>query len=314
MEHVRNRHAEKRRDLARSTCSPTKGAARFARKAKRNVNHRVRRAQNVALVAAQKAVCLCHQDPDECPRCDQGTSQLHFKSSKTINYWRARDFRQGWDKLSQIFRWADARAAELSSAEFLHEVQSFGKRVAHAHAVFHLLKRYAIWSESECTAPTMTVAALQCALRERGLEWCQDTRQLLTVIARRICTHGVFEQADQWSFELCFGLLVVDDGIKSRGESWRGFKGRQHLRDLDDGWWIDQGARFCFRPLRGIEDVVAWATEIQHLFDEFWGRRFLKTPEGRWIVGELVTAAIPRAHKTPSLVRYTPVESFHRGR
>jgi hypothetical protein len=26
-----------------------------------------------------------------------------------------------------------------------------------------------------------------------------------------------------------------------------------------------------------------------------------------------VTAAIPRAHKTPPLVRYTPVESSHRG-
>jgi hypothetical protein len=153
----------------------------------------------------------------------------------------------------------------------------------------------------------MTVAALSSALRERGVEWCRDPRRLLTVIARRICTHGVFEQADQWSFELCFGLLVVDDGIRSTGEPWGEAVRRQHLRDLDDRWWIDQGAGFCFRPLRGIEDVDAWVTEIQRLFDEFWGARFLRTPEGRWIVGELVTAAIPKAHKTPSLVRYTPV-------
>jgi hypothetical protein len=103
----------------------------------------------------------------------------------------------------------------------------------------------------------MTVAALSSALRERGVEWCRDPRRLLTVIARRICTHGVFEQADQWSFELCFGLLVVDDGIRSTGEPWGEAVRRQHLRDLDDRWWIDQGAGFCFRPLRGIEDVDA---------------------------------------------------------
>jgi len=298
MEHVRNRQAEKRRDLARSTCSPVTGAARGARKAKRNANRRERRAQKAALVAAQKAVCLCHEDADECPRCDLEMSQFHVETSRPKAYpWsryeRCHEYRQEGDKFSQIYRWADARFAELSCAEFLREVQLLGNRVAHAHAIFHLKKDYLSPWPRRCAPPKMTVAALTSALRERGMEYCEHPERLLTMIAERICTHGKFEAANQWSFELCHGLDVDADGVRNRSVSLVNSV-ELHLRRLDAMWWMDHDDKIGYRPLWGIQDAAAWATEMQRLFDVFWGPRFLNTPEGRWVISELVTTAIPK--------------------
>lgn len=301
MEHVRNRQAEKRRDLARSTCSPVMGAARAARKAKRNANRRERRAQKAALVAIQKAVCLCHEDVDECPRCDSEMSHFDVETSRPkaypwSHYEQCHKYRQAWDKFSQIYRWADARFAELSCAEFLHEVQFLGNRVAHAHAIFHLKYDYLSWWPPRCAPPKMTVAALTSALRERGVGYCEHPERLLTMIAERICTHGKFAAANQWSFELCHGLDVDADGVRNR-ELW-GSRVKLHLRHLDTGWWMNPDDQIGYRPLWGIQDAAAWAAEIQRLFDVFWGPRFLNTPEGRWIIGELVTTAVPRSCTT----------------
>jgi hypothetical protein len=56
---------------------------------------------------------------------------------------------------------------------------------------------------------------------------------------------------------------------------------------------MDRDDQIGYRPLWGIQDAAAWAAEIQRLFDVFWGPRFLQTPEGRWVISELVTTAIP---------------------
>jgi hypothetical protein len=142
----------------------------------------------------------------------------------------------------------------------------------------------------------MTVAALTSALRERGVGYCEHPERLLTMIAERICTHGKFAAANQWSFELCHGLDVDADGVRNR-ELW-GSRVKLHLRHLDTGWWMNPDDQIGYRPLWGIQDAAAWAAEIQRLFDVFWGPRFLNTPEGRWIIGELVTTAVPRSCTT----------------
>jgi hypothetical protein len=82
MEHQRDRQAEKRRDLARSTCSPLGSFARAARAAKRNANRRERRAQKAALITVRKALCLCDEDVDHCPRCDQEMSHFGVETSR----------------------------------------------------------------------------------------------------------------------------------------------------------------------------------------------------------------------------------------
>ena len=240
MEHVRNRQAEKRRDLARSTCSPLGSVAREARKAKRNANRRERRAQKASLIAVRKAPCLCDEDPNHCPRCDHEMSHFDVKTSRPKTWpWfhlsHCYEYRWQWDKFSQIYRWVESREAELSRTELLQEIHSLGRRPAHAHAIFHLLMHYSPSQTGKAAPPKMTVAALTSALRERGVEYCEHPEQLLATIAERICTHGKFAAANQWSFELCYGLYVDADGVRNQLIWWQRHGVELHLRHLDAG-------------------------------------------------------------------------------
>ena len=303
MEHVRNRQAEKRRDLARSTCSPLGSVAREARKAKRNANRRERRAQKASLIAVRKAPCLCDENPNHCPRCDHEMSHFDVKTSRPKTWpWfhlsHCYEYRWQWDKFSQIYRWVESREAELSRTELLQEIHSLGRRPAHAHAIFHLLMHYSPSQTGKAAPPKMTVAALMSALRERGVEYCEHPEQLLATLAERICTHGKFAAANQWSFELCYGLYVDADGVQNQWPWGQRHGVELHLRHLDAGWWMDHDDKIGYRPLWGIQDAAAWAAEIQRLFDMFWGPRFLQTPEGRWVISELVTTAIPKLGET----------------
>lgn len=303
MEHVRNRQAEKRRDLARSTCSPLGSVAREARKAKRNANRRERRAQKASLIAVRKVPCLCDENPNHCPRCDHEMLHFDVKTSRPKTWpWfhlsHCYEYRWQWDKFSQISRWVESREAELSRIELLQEIHSLGRSTAHSHAIFHLLMHYSPSQTGKAAPPRMTVAALTSALRERGVEYCEHPEQLLTTIAERICTHGKFAAANQWSFELCYGLYVDADGVRNQWLARHGDGSGLHLRHLDAGWWMDCDDQIGYRPLWGIQDAAAWAAEIQRLFDVFWGPRFLQTPEGRWVISELVTEAIPKLGKT----------------
>ena len=302
MEHVRDRKAEKRRDLARSTCSPIGSVAREARKAKRNANRRQRRAQKAALIAVRKAPCLCAEDSDHCPRCDQEMSHFDVKTSRPkarlwCYYTRIYHHRWEWDKFSQIYRWVEAREAKISRVELIQEIHSLGRSPAHAHAIFHLLLKYSQAQTGTIAPPKMTVAALTSALGERGVAYCGRPVRLLETIAKRICTHGKFAAANQWSFELCYDLLVEPDGMRNYWFLWPRHNMKLHLRHLDSGWWINHDIQVGYRPLWGIHDAAAWAAEIQRLFDVFWGPRFLETPEGRWVISELVTTAIPKKAK-----------------
>ena len=303
MEHVRNRQAEKRRDLARSTCSPLGSVAREARKAKRNANRRERRAQKASLIAVRKAPCLCDENPNHCPRCDHEMSHFDVKTSRPKTWpWfhlsHCYEYRWQWDKFSQIYRWVESREAELSRIELLQEIHSLGRSTAHSHAIFHLLMHYSPSQTGKAAPPKMTVAALTSALRERGVEYCEHPEQLLATIAERICTHGKFAAANQWSFELCYGLSVDADGVQNQRIWWQHHGPKLHLRHLDAGWWMDCDDQIGYRPLWGIQDAACWAAEIQRLFDVFWGPRFLQTPEGRWVISELVTTAIPKLGET----------------
>ncbi len=256
--------SDKRRDLARSTCSPLKRTARAAREAKRNANRRERRAQITATVAVRKNSCLCSENPDFCPQCDQETTHFDVNKSRPkawpwCTYSHCYGHRWESDKFSQIFRWADSRRAEISLVELRAEILALGKSSAHAHAIFHLLLFYfpKQWPHEMdfWQAPKMTTAALKSSLQERGIEWRNKPKSLLTEIARRICTYGSFEAADKWSTDLS-----------------------------------------C-NPLRGIQDIHSWASETQRLFDAMWGPRFLETPQGRWVIGELVATAVPKICK-----------------
>ena len=304
MEHVRNRQAEKRRDLARSTCSPLGSVAREARKAKRNANRRERRAQKASLIAVRKAPCLCDEDPNHCPRCDHEMSHFDVKTSRPKTWpWfhlsHCYEYRWQWDKFSQIYRWVESREAELSRTELLQEIHSLGRRPAHAHAIFHLLMHYSPSQTGKAAPPKMTVAALTSALRERGVEYSEHPEQLLATIAERICTHGKFAAVNQWSFELCYGLYVDADGVRNQWLWGQRHGVELHLRHLDAGWWMDHDDKIGYRPLWGIKDAASWAAEIQRLFDVFWGPRFLQTPEGRWVICELVTEAITKLGESP---------------
>lgn len=310
----RDRRAEKRRDLARSTCSPIGSVAKNARQAKRNANRRERRAQTDALKTMRKQPCLCHEDPDICPRCDRELTHFDSHTSRP-KYWRFYGYgncygdRWAWDKFSQVFRWAEFKRARLSMVEFEAEIVAFGAKPAHAHAIFHLLWRYFEWGGRQCRAPKMSEASLRSAVCERGVEWSHLTELLLRNIARRICTHGSFAAAAQWSYELGVDLMF-ENGSVVKPVRWSD-PVEPKLHDLDDGWWIslsrgevrplryaakeDLESYFlgCYRPLRDIDDVEAWCEETLRFFEVFWGPRFLETPEGRWIIGELAKDAIP---------------------
>lgn len=298
MERIRNRQAEKRRDLARSTCSPLGSVAREVRKAKRNANRRVRRAQNAALIGVRKAVCLCDEDLNHCPRCDYEMSHFDVKTSRPkaypwCHYNHCYEYRWNWDKFSQINRWVESREAELSRVELLQEIKALGYGTAHAHAIFHLLLYYSPSQEKKAAPSKMSVAALTSALRERGVEYCEQPEHLLKMVAERICTHGKFVAANQWSFDLCLGMYVDADGVRNQWLARHGDGSGLHLRHLDAGWWIDSDENIGYRPLWGIQDSTAWAAETQRFFDVFWGPRFLETPEGRWLIGQLLLTAIP---------------------
>ena len=98
----RDWNSDKRRDLARSTCSPLKKIAHASRKVKRNANRRLRRAQNMAIVAVLKNACLCNENPDYCPRCDQETSA--FSSTNEISARRESAQRKICENLSPSHR------------------------------------------------------------------------------------------------------------------------------------------------------------------------------------------------------------------
>lgn len=310
----RDRRAEKRRDLARSTCSPLGTVAKQARQAKRNANRRERRAQTDALKTMRKHPCLCHEDPDVCPRCDHEVTHFDSHTSRP-KYWRFYSYgncygeRWAWDKFSQVYRWAESKRARLSTVEFEAEIVAFGSKPAHAHAIFHLLWRYFTWSGRQSRAPEMSQAALRSAVCERGVEWSPSVKPLLCNIAHRICTHGSFIAAAQWSYDLCRGLRLVNGSVV-KPVFWSD-PVEPKLQDPDDGWWvthIQEGSRpansivddesesypyDCYRPLRGIDDVDSWCDEVLRFFDVFWGPRFLETPQGNWIIGELVKDSIP---------------------
>lgn len=123
----------------------------------------------------RKQPCLCHEDPDVCPRCDHELTHFDSHTSRP-KYWRFYGYgncygeRWAWDKFSQIFRWAEFNRARLSMVEFEAEIVAFGAKPAHAHAIFHLLWRYFEWGGRQCRAPKMSEASLRSAVCERGVE------------------------------------------------------------------------------------------------------------------------------------------------
>ena len=307
MEQHQDWYAKKRRDLARSTCSPTKSVAHEARDAKRNVNRRQRRAQKILLVEVRKNRCFCFGDADQCPRCDLETSLTEVnksrpKSHKWFFYSRCYHRRWEWDKFSQIFRWADSLRSDLSQVEMMAEILDLGKSPAHKHAIFHLNENY--FGEEFSSAPKMSVASLKAALLERGVTWRNKPKSQLKEIALRICTHGSFHAVDQWATELCVGLQVLRaDEVSLYSQSWK-FQVPRYFNNLDRNWRFKNhecyysNCESAYRPLHGIADVEDWVDEMQRLFDTMWGPNFLETPQGRWIIGELVKSSIPRTKQS----------------
>jgi hypothetical protein len=82
-------------------------------------------------------------------------------------------------------------------------------------------------------------------------------------------------------------------------QSWQ-FPLPRYFNNLDGNWrFVDHEQYYstyetAYRPLHGIADVEDWVDEMQRLFDTMWGPNFLETPQGRWIIGELVESSIPR--------------------
>jgi len=293
MEQHQDWYAKKRRDLARSTCSPTKSVAHEARDAKRNVNRRQRRAQKILLVEVRKNRCFCYGDTDQCPRCDLETSLTEVnksrpKSQKWFFSSRCYHRRWEWDKFSQIFRWAESLV--------------LGKSPAHKHAIFHLNENY--FGEKFSSAPKMSVASLKAAFLERGVTWLNKPKSQLKEIALRVCTHGSFHAVDQWATELCAGLQVVRTEEVSLYSQSCQFQVPRYFNNLDCKWrfkdyeWYYSAHETAYRPLHGIVDVEDWVNEMQRLFDTMWGPNFLETPQGRWIIGELVKSSIPRTKQS----------------
>ena len=307
MEQHQDWYAKKRRDLARSTCSPTKSVAHEARDAKRNVNRRQRRAQKILLVEVRKNRCFCFGDAGQCPRCDLETSLTEVnksrpKSQKWFFYSRCYHRRWEWDKFSQIFRWADSLRSELSQVEMMAEILDLGKSPAHKHAIFHLNENY--FGEEFSSAPKMSVASLKAAFLERGVTWRNKPKSQLKEIALRICTHGSFHAVDQWATELCVGLQVLRaDEVSLYSQSWK-FQVPRYFNNLDCKWrfknhaWYYSTYESAYRPLHGIADVQDWVDEMQRLFDTMWGPNFLETPQGRWVIGDLVKSSIPRINQS----------------
>ena len=90
-----------------------------------------------------------------------------------------------------------------------------------------------------------------------GMQRVEGPERLLTMVAERICAHCKFAAANQWSFELCYGLLALADGMQSPEDSLDSARKPQRLHNLDTGWWIDREPRICLRLLRGVQDVAA---------------------------------------------------------
>lgn len=296
-------YANKRRDLARSTCSPIKSVAHEARDAKRNANRRYRRAQKTLLVEVRKRLCFCWEESDHCPRCDLETSLTEINKSRPklqrwFYYSRCHERRWEWDKFSQILRWADSLRSELSLVEMKSEILALGMSPAHKHAIFHLNEFY--FGEDFSRAPKMSVASLKASFLERGLTWRNKPKSQLKEIALRVCTHGSFGAVDQWAADLCVGLEVLRAEEVSLISVSRQFPVPRFFNNLDCNWrfsvhdmhlWSYESAH---RPLHGIADVECWVDEMQRMFDTLWGPRFLETPQGRWIIGELIKSSIPR--------------------
>lgn len=302
MEQHQDWYAKKRRDLARSTCSPKKSVAHDARDAKRNANRRQRRSQKALLVEVRKNLCFCWDESDNCPRCDLETSLTEVnksrpKSYKWFYYSHCHERRWEWDKFSQILRWADTLRSELSLVEMMSEVLALGKSPAHKHAIFHLNQLY--FAEDFTSAPKVSVSSLKALFLERGLTWRNVPKSQMKEIAFRVCTHGSFHAVDKWAAELCVGLDVLREKEVSLYSQSRQFPVPRYFNNLDCNWRFivhDHYWRYesAFRPLHGISDVKDWVDQIQLLFDTFWGPDFLKTPQGRWIIGELIKTSIPR--------------------
>jgi hypothetical protein len=302
MEQHQDWYADKRRDLARSTCSPKKSVAHDVCDAKRNANRRQRRAQKILLVEVGKNSCFCWDESGHCPRCDLETSLTEInksrpKSNKWFYYNHCHERRWEWDKFSQILRWADSLRSELSLVEMKSEILVLGKSPAHKHAIFHLNEIY--FGEDFARAPKMSASSLKASFLERGLTWRDKPKSQLKAIAFRVCTHGSFRAVDQWAADLCVGLKVLRaEEVSLFSKSWQ-FPVPRFFKNLDCNWrfsvhdmhsWSYESA---YRPLHGIADVEDWVDEMQRLFDTLWGPRFLETPQGRWIIGELIKSSIP---------------------
>jgi hypothetical protein len=303
MEQHQDWYAKKRRDLARSTCSPKKSVAHDARDAKRNVNRRQRRAHKDLLTEVLKNTCFCSEETDHCPRCDLETSVTEVNKSRPKSYkWypynRCHERRWEWDKFSQILRWADSLRSEMSQVAMLAEILALGKSPAHKHAVFHLNLIY--FGEGFASAPKMSVPSLKASFKERGVKWQSKPESQLKEIAFRVCTHGDFGAVGRWVADLCFDLEVLRvEGVSLCSRSWV-HRVPTYFKNLDCNWrfmdiqmsnWSFESA---YRPLHGIQDIATWSEEMQRLFDAMWGPDFLETPQGRWIIGELIKTSIPK--------------------
>jgi hypothetical protein len=294
---------KKLRDLARSTCSPLKSVAQEARKVKRNANRRQRHAQKLLLVDVLKNHCLGCDDSDSCERCDLETSLTEIGKSRPKLYpWYlysgCHERRWEWDKFSQLIRWADSRHAELSLVDFNAEIRALGESPAHKHAIFHLLLIY--FDDGFNSAPKMSAQSLKTIFREHGIDWKEKVLSNFQEIGNRICMHGNFSASDRWVDELCQELSVLRDPEVALMSHSSRHQNNKQMTKLDDKWCFEERQRghwtveCAYRPLLGTHDVEAWATEIMKLFEVMWGPRFLETPQGQWIVGDLIVSSIPR--------------------
>jgi len=180
----------------------------------------------------------------------------------------------------------------------MSEILVLGKSPAHKHAIFHLNEIY--FGQDFTSAPKMSVSSLKASFLERGVKWQSKPLSQLKEIAFQVCTHGDFGAVGRWVADLCFNLEVLRvEGVSLCSRSWV-HRAPTYFKNLDCNWrfmdiqmsnWSFESA---YRPLHGIADVNDWVDEMQRLFDTLWGPRFLETPQGRWIIGELIKASIPK--------------------